>query len=364
VAEFFAGVGLVRLGVENAGFRVVFANDIDKAKESMYLANFPGTDYKRKDVRLVRGEDVPNVDLATASFPCTDLSLAGNRAGLKGKESGLFWEFARILSEMGVRAPEAVLVENVPGFATSHGGKDLHSAVVELNNLGYVCDLLVIDAKRFVPQSRKRLFIIGTRGDTNDTAPWQPSELRPTWICEFREKYPELKLKATSLPILPDNNAYLGAIIERLPAASELWWGESRTKTFVDSLSDLQSARLERRRVDPRLSWATAYRRTRHGKAVWEIRADNIAGCLRTTRGGSSKQAVVEAGKGKVRVRWMTPREYARLQGAPDFVFGEASESQARFAFGDAVCVPAIQWLADNYLAPVLCKDRYCEGRQ
>ena len=62
---------------------------------------------------------------------------------------------------------------------------------------------------------------------------------------------------------------------------------------------------------------------------MWEIRSDDIAGCLRTARGGSSRQALVEAGHGELRVRWMTPREYARLQGAPEhFDYSAVTESR------------------------------------
>jgi DNA (cytosine-5)-methyltransferase 1 len=102
------------------------------------------------------------------------------------------------------------------------------------------------------------------------------------------------------------------------------------------------------------LGWATAYRRTRRGVAVWEIRADKLSGCLRTTAGGSSKQAIVEAGKGSLRIRWMTALEYARLQGIPDLNFGGASESQVRFALGDAVCVPAVEWLGRHLVLPLV----------
>src|SRR5690349_15545106 len=129
VAEFFAGVGLVRLALERRGARVVFANDLDATKARIYAANFGGDDFLLRDVRDVRGDDVPDVDLATASFPCTDLSLAGGRAGLAGKHSGTLFEFFRVLGEMGARRPPVVLLENVPGFATSHGGRDLAAAV-------------------------------------------------------------------------------------------------------------------------------------------------------------------------------------------------------------------------------------------
>src|SRR3990172_8104259 len=82
VAEFFAGIGLFRMGLADAGFRVVFANDISQQKRDIYALNFDPTSYVVDDICHIRGDDIPHIDLATASFPCTDLSLAGNRAGL------------------------------------------------------------------------------------------------------------------------------------------------------------------------------------------------------------------------------------------------------------------------------------------
>lgn len=350
-AEFFAGIGLVRLALEGAGFAVEYANDIEPLKRAMYVANFEERDFHLADVRDVRGEQVPDIEVATASFPCTDLSLAGYRRGFHGEQSSLFWEFARILGEMGDRRPSVVMLENVPSFATSHNGEDLRLAIEALNRLGYSCDLLVVDAKRFIPQSRPRLFIVGaTAGEGDD---WN-SEVRPKWIAKFAAAHPELRLHATRLRIPPLSVRTLADMVERMRGNDGRWWDEGRTDDFIRSLSDLQWNRLERLRDASRLRWATAYRRTRHGHAVWEIRDDEISGCLRTARGGSSKQAVVEAGRGKLRVRWMTPREYARLQGAPDFDLGAVSENQARFGFGDAVCVPVVEWVARDYLLPLV----------
>lgn len=139
-AEFFAGIGLVRMALERVGIEVVWANDIEPIKERMYSENFGPALFHLGDVRQLRGVDLPDVDVATASFPCTDLSLAGWRRGLAGAGSGMFWEFARVLEEMGERRPSAILLENVPGFATSHGGADLRAAVERLNELGYWCD--------------------------------------------------------------------------------------------------------------------------------------------------------------------------------------------------------------------------------
>ncbi|MCA1840041.1 MAG: DNA cytosine methyltransferase [Actinomycetota bacterium] len=356
VAEFFAGIGLVRLALEEQGFRVVFANDIDPAKKALYAENMGDSGFCLGDVRQLRGAEIPDVDLATASFPCTDLSVAGNRAGLAGKESGMFWEFARILAEMRDRKPALVLLENVLGFATSHAGNDLRTAISALNGLGYTCDLFEVDARHFVPQSRPRMFIVGSLIPLESSQDWQPSPARPRWVSNFVSQNQDLKLQAYPLPVAAGSVNTLSAIVERLPHNHRRWWTSEKTESFRHSLSKIQSRRLEFLESGRRLVWATAYRRTREGKATWEIRADGIAGCLRTARGGSSKQALVEAGHGNVRIRWMTPTEYARLQGVPHMTFASVSENAALSALGDAVCVPVVAWIAREYIQPVLAR--------
>ena len=352
-AEFFAGVGLVRCGLKQAGIEVVWANDIEPTKLAVYAANFDASHYRLDDVRNIEGDHIPTADLAAASFPCVDLSLAGNRRGLSGEQSGLFYEFTRILGEMGPRMPPVVLVENVASFVSSHGGEDLRAAVSDLNSLGYVCDLLILDARSFTPQSRPRLFMIGTLGRVAPESHSEADPARPASMAAFRQANPDLLLQQLPLPAPPRTGHGFDSVVERLQRSDQRWWGSARLAGFVQSLSPLQSQRLDRLRNGPRLTWRTAYRRTRSGRAVWEIRNDEIAGCLRTARGGSSRQAVVEAGRGAARVRWMTPREYARLQGAPEgFDFSAVSEVQALYGFGDAVCVPLIRWLADHALVP------------
>lgn len=247
-----------------------------------------------------------------------------------------------------------MLLENVPGFATSHGGKDLLAAVEKLNDLGYTCDLIQLDASRFVPQSRARLFIIGSRVRLHDR-PTEADWMRPQRLIDFALKHPELDLQAVQVdPPIPVEMS-LSEVVERLRPTNQAWWEPERLAAFQQSLSPVQADRLAEMIGGKRLSWRTAYRRTRAGVATWEIRADKIAGCLRTARGGSSKQAVVEAGNGQVRVRWMTAREYARLQGAPDtFEFGTMSANQVMFGFGDGVCVPVVSWIANNLIVPLL----------
>ena len=98
-ADFFAGIGLVREAMEPLGWRCVFANGIAPGKAEMYRSRFGFRHFVTDDVNNLRLEHLPvKVDLATASFPCIDLSLAGNRAGLSGEHSGTVWPFLELLA--------------------------------------------------------------------------------------------------------------------------------------------------------------------------------------------------------------------------------------------------------------------------
>ena len=306
----------------------------------MYEANFGRQDFRLGDIREVNGSDVPDVEVATASFPCTDLSLAGQRRGLNGEQSSMFWEFARVLEEMGSRRPRAVMLENVPSFASSHGGKDLRDALSCLSQLGYDSEVIRVDARHFVPQSRERLFVCARQAS---------GDARQNWQSTFDQRAPSIVPRTAAAP------PPLDYLLDDLPPDATQWWDEPRAGRLVDSLSEVQRARFDRSRYADAVCWTTGYRRTRAGRAVWELRRDGISGCLRTARGGSSKQALVQAGLGDFRVRWMTSREYARLQGASSYVIPDTvTENQALSGFGDAVCVPAVEWVARSFIAPAL----------
>lgn len=357
--EFFAGIGLARLGLEQAGFQVLWSNDYEPDKKAMYEAHFndaergTGHTFHLGDVGAVKAAHLPaGATLAWASSPCTDLSLAGGRAGLAGTESGAFWHFIRLLDELGEARPEVAVLENVVGLATSHGGDDLAAAIRAFNSLGYSVDVLVLDARRFVPQSRPRLFLVAAQNPPEDQAV-PNSELRPDFLQPVFGD-PTLRTHRAELPPPPPPlTEGLSSVVEQMPLNDDRWWDADRTARFVESLSPMQNERLRELRRSSGIKYRTAYRRTRNGVAVWEVRPDDVSGCLRTARGGSSKQAVVRLGNGRIKVRWMTPREYARLMGAPDYVLDGARTNQALFGFGDAVAVPAVAWLGHHYLMPL-----------
>lgn len=361
VAEFFAGIGLMRMGLERAGWSVVFANDIDKDKLEMYRTHFCDADerFALEDIHKLNADAVPSVTLATASFPCNDLSLAGMRMGLAGKQSSAFWGFIRVLDDMADRRPPIVLLENVAGFLTSHDGRDFQAALLALNRLGYSVDALVLDAERFVPQSRVRLFVIGSlqnghgAWEVNETPSFYQSAVRPKALADFIFKHPEVAWRIRDLPEPPHRTSALPDILEQLPDDSSFWWSEGRVDYLANQMSQRHSVELARMRSKRSWSYGTVFRRVRNGRSMAELRTDGIAGCLRTPRGGSGRQILVKAGYGRIRVRLLTPRECARLMGADDFKMS-ASLNKALFGFGDAVCVPVITWIAQEYLSPLI----------
>jgi DNA (cytosine-5)-methyltransferase 1 len=228
-AEFFAGIGLVREALEPLGVQMVWANDIERAKQAVYASNHEASHFRLGDVRDVKGSDLPpNLQLATSSFPCTDLSLAGDRAGLAGAQSGMFYEFARVLEELpDEQRPPLVLLENVVGFATSHGGRDLESALRELNGLGYSCDVFAVDARHFVAQSRVRMFIVGVRGDLPKGAHQGVPPLsgtRPGWVRRVFDRHQDLLMHYMDLPELPEGPADLRTTVQKLGKGDARWW--------------------------------------------------------------------------------------------------------------------------------------------
>lgn len=353
VAEFFSGIGLVRLALERSGWKTVFANDNDPQKIALYGSNFGTEGLNSRSILDLSADDIPTCALATASFPCNDLSLAGSRKGLAGTHSGTFWAFISLLKAMGGRRPPIVLLENVPGFISSHGGKDLAAAITALNELGYACDLFIVNASNFVPQSRVRLFIIGKQGENEANTDITISQLRPQPLIEFIRREKRLLWNLRPLPDIQSARSSLDQVLEDIPEGHQHWWNQQRAEYFLNQLSERHLKIAKFMIAQDQISYGTAFRRIRNGRSMAELRVDGIAGCLRTPRGGSGRQILFQAGKGKYSVRLLTPRECARLQGVSDEYVIDIADNQALFGFGDAVCVPVVQWIARTYLNPL-----------
>lgn len=169
VASFFAGIGGFDLGFERAGMRTVWQCEIKPFCLDVLERHWPGIP-RGTDIRLVQPQEIPEADLWAGGFPCQDISLArmGPRNGLQGSQSGLFFEFARLLE---ARRPKIVILENVAGLLSSNEGRDFGLVVRTLADLGYGVAWRVLDSRYFgVPQSRTRVFIVGYLGDPQAAA--------------------------------------------------------------------------------------------------------------------------------------------------------------------------------------------------
>ena len=353
-AEFFAGIGLIREAVTPLGWECVFANDIAPGKAVMYRDRFGANDLIVDDIKNLSVRHLPvNLHVVTASFPCTDLSLAGNRAGLSGKQSGTIWPFLDLIAEKHCRneTPSGLLLENVTGLLSSQGGQDLTEVCRKIAALGYEIDLTVVDARWFTPQSRPRLFVVGIQPDRVSDRPaaaGTPSRIRPAGVRRFQAVNPDIHFVDLPIPEPPvQSEQSLLDILENVGSEDPRWWPQQQTETLLDGMTERHRMRASELISGHRGGVAAMYRRRRNKRTVGEIRGDDIAGCLRTPQGGSSVQFLVDCRSGTVRIRPLTGVEYARLQGAGSFPIN-VSDRQARMGFGDAVCVPAVRWLAQH----------------
>jgi DNA (cytosine-5)-methyltransferase 1 len=356
-------------------WRCLFANDFDQMKLETYEANWGVGDINHQDVAALTLADLPSdaADLAWASFPCQDLSLAGSYRGL-GRErdkvttrSGTFWPFWKLIKGLAQdgRAPRAIVLENVYGCLTSHEGKDFAALASALTELDYRFGAAVIDAVNFVPQSRPRVFFIAFRGD-------QP--IPPSLIAEGPQPrwHPPALIEAQagitgtakrnwiwwriSEPLA--RNSTFTDLIEDPPTGVK-WHAAAQTSHILGLMSPLNRKKVADAMASGRRMVGAVYRRTRPDengikRQRAEVRFDDVAGCLRTPAGGSSRQIILVVEGEIVRSRLLSPREAARLMGLDDDYRLPARYNHAYHVCGDGVCVPVVRHIAEHVLEPVL----------
>ncbi|WP_299921601.1 DNA cytosine methyltransferase [uncultured Pelagimonas sp.] len=358
--EFFAGGGMARAGL-GTGWTCLLANDFDAKKGASYARNWGAEHLIVDDIRNLGPDDMPGQpDLIWGSFPCQDLSLAGMGGGLKGARSGTFWPFVHHIQSLRDenRAPAVIALENVLGTLTSHKGKDFTAICRALRDLGYRFGALVMDAALFVPQSRPRLIIVAMRNDlplpkgVTATAPQEPWHNKA--LCNAYDALPKAVQKHWQwwdMPQPPQRVLRFADLVEDQPKSTK-WHNKSETRTLLSMMSEVNLAKVETAKASGVRMVGTIYKRTRveHGIKVQraEIRFDEIAGCLRTPAGGSSRQLIMVVENDSIRSRLISTRETARLMGLPETYQLPERYNEAYHLTGDGVAVPVVRHLTKH----------------
>ena len=367
-AEFFCGAGMVRAGL-GASWDCAFANDIDAMKCSVYAQNWGAKHLIERDIAALDIEPLLQpIDLYWASSPCQDFSLAGKGRGLKGARSGMFMEWARLIGQADKNgfAPRIIAFENVTGLMTRNGGRDLRAVLETLVGLGYRVGALEIDAAKFLPQSRPRLFIIGVRQGVavGGLAMKAPSGVFHTdKIVNFAAKLPKAIAQhwvwwAHETPA--PRRSSLRKIVDETPNTD--WLNAADVTRLLSMMSEPSQARVFQARVSGKTEIGMLYKRGRPDESGLnrqraEIRFDGLAGCLRTPAGGSSRQTIMFIKGNETRARLLSSKEVARLMGLSDRFKMPERYNQAYQVAGDGVAVPIVSYLNRTLFQPILEAD-------
>lgn len=349
--DFFAGSGLVAEAMKGC-FNTVWANDICSKKQSVFSANHSSEIFKLGSIEDIVGSDLPSHELSWASFPCQDLSLAGNMKGIKSERSGMVWQWLRVMDEMDYR-PSVVVAENVVGLISSKSGEHYLSLHEALRERGYAVGAVMLDAERWVPHSRPRVFVIGVNKNIehSDFTTDQPNWAHSKAIRNVASKAKEWVW--WQLPEPTKRTVDLNSIVD-----FELPFDDAeKVNHHLNMIPDSHNLRLKEA-IKNGANVFPGYKRIRNGKQVLEIRFDNIAGCLRTPSGGSSRQQLVIYKDGVLGTRLISIREAARLMGASDQYEIPGTYNQGYKAMGDAVAVPAVEYLSENLLSKLALRAR------
>lgn len=364
--EFFAGGGMVHAGLGQQ-WECLFANDFSAKKAASYSANWGDDALHVGDVTLVKPEQLPSqADLAWASFPCQDLSLAGNGAGLDGARSGTFWAFMKLINGLRAqgRKPRMIALENVYGAVTSHDGKDFEAMIQTVAAQGYRLGAMVIDAVHFVPQSRPRLFILAVDVtlqipdaclDETPNPAWHPAAI----IRAYNQLSKEIQKQWVwwNPPMPKTTHKTLDDIIEEVPDGLD-WHSPDDTANLMNMMSPLNRRKILQAQRAGRLKVGALYRRTRAGEQRAEVRFDGVSGCLRTPGGGSSRQTIMTVNGSVIRSRLLSAREAARLMGLEDSYVLPSRYNDAYHLAGDGVVVPVVAHLAKHIFGVVVDSNR------
>lgn len=393
--DFFAGIGGFRRGMELAGHKCVGFCEFDKFALAGYTAMHLMTDQERDyiatlpknkrvkeagkeeyrhgewyaaDIRRIFAEDIPKADCWCFGFPCQDISVAGKQLGFQGQRSSLFFRVIRLVQDLEEEdRPTYLFIENVENLLSVHGGTDFLKLLIALDESGYDAEWQVINSAGYVPQNRKRVFIIGhLRGRCTE----------PVFPIEGTDGENTIHQIGNFMPTKKRDNPNQGRIYDPdgiAPCLNKMDGGGREPYIAApvltpDRMKKRQNGRRMKENGEPMF---TLTGQDRHGVMVQLGHGYNNGGfhdIAPTLTAGSYQNnnfAIVPLPDGGlaygvwyekygcyVAIRRMTPRECFRLQGWEDVYFERAalvnSESQLYKQAGNGVTVPVIARIAER----------------
>lgn len=323
--DLFAGIGGTRMGWESIGGRCVFTSEWNRFSTQTYLANFEETadHVLAGDITQVHAFDIPDHDVLLAGFPCQPFSIAGvSKKNSLGRAHGfadatqgtLFFDVARIIE---AKRPRAFMLENVRNLQSHDGGRTFDVIITTLRDeLGYHVQYRLLDASPFVPQARKRVFIVGFRRRTRfDFQAMPVPEPRPTMGSVLHSE------DGTEVAEPPFTTGSQARVADKYVLSDRLWlW--------------LQN-------------YAIKHRSSGNGFGFGLVGPDDVARTLSARYHKDGSEILVSRGD-HLNPRRLTPRECARIMGFPDSFQIPVSDTQAYRQFGNSVVVPVVQAVAKH----------------
>lgn len=397
--DLFAGVGGIRLGMEQAGHTCAGWVEWDKFARQSYIAiHKPDGEYTEKDINNVTSQELPKADCWCFGFPCQDISIAGKQGGFtNGKRSSLFFKVTGLIRELKEEdKPSYLFIENVKNLLSINKGWDFAKLLIEMDEIGYDVEWDVLDSAEVVPQHRERIFIIGhlrgrrTRkvfpivrknGETNKTikevAKLYPkrhssdanSILDPSGISHTLSTMQgggrEPKIVVNQLGNISNSKSFGGnpqvgrvyGIDGIAPTLSTMQGGgqepkilddQGRTKKRLKPLSISPTLRSQSHGNEPKIAIPVLtpgrIKKRQNGRRF------KTNGEPEFTLTGQDRHGILT---NDLRIRKLTPLECWRLQGFPDWAFNRAreaglSDSQLYKQAGNSVTVPVIKAIADR----------------
>ena len=303
--DLFAGVGGIRMGFENAGFKTVFANDFEPQCKKTYDLNHKDAKLVVEDIRKLGIEDLPEFDFLLGGFPCQAFSIAGHRQGFNDAKNrgNLFFDIARIIE---ARKPEGFMLENVKNLKSHDGGNTFKVIEKKLTELGYYVTAKVLNTMEYgnVPQNRERIYIVGFKNKD--------------YADKFR--FPEPVKLTVSIRDLLEKNV----------AEKYYYNGKPLFDRIKKDVKDEGKV----------YQWRRQYVRE-NKKGVCPTLTANMG------TGGHNVPII----KDKKGIRKLTPLECARIQGFPkDFLLPEIADSALYKQFGNSVSVPVVEAVAKQMM--------------